>query len=122
MILNVLPPLSPCLQASVKLNVGDELKVNLASAFTVYAIDYNAWMQQAVTLVWTGVEPLHTFVAETCEFALAPYNRYVHAYVPVPAQGDWVLDMDALAPYVDEDGYLYVRFLTEFEGTLKVGQ
>ena len=122
LILNVLPPLSPCLQASVKLNVGDELKVNLASAFTVYAIDYNAWMQQAVTLEWTGVEPLHTFVAETCEFALAPYNRYVHAYVPVPAQGDWVLDMNALAPYVDEDGYLYVRFLTEFEGTLKVGQ
>jgi hypothetical protein len=120
LILNVLPPLSPCLQASVKLNVGDELKVNLASAFTVYAIDYNAWMQQAVTLVWTGVEPLHTFVAETCEFALAPYNRYVHAYVPVPAQGDWVLDMNALAPYVDEDGYLYVRFLTEFEGTLRV--
>lgn len=120
LILNVLPPLSPCLQASVKLNVGDELKVNLASAFTVYAIDYNAWMQQAVTLVWTGVEPLHTFVAETCEFALVPYNRYVHAYVPVPAQGDWVLDMDALAPYVDEDGYLYVRFLTEFEGTLRV--
>ena len=120
LILNVLPPLSPCLQASVKLNVGDELKVNLASAFTVYAIDYNAWMQQAVTLEWTGVEPLHTFVAETCEFALAPYNRYVHAYVPVPAQGDWVLDMDALAPYVDEDGYLYVRFLTEFEGTLRV--
>ena len=122
LILNVLPPLSPCLQASVKLNVGDELKVNLASAFTVYAIDYNAWMQQAVTLVWTGVEPLHTFVAETCEFALAPYNRYVHAYVPVTAQGDWVLDMDALAPYVDEDGYLYIRFLTEFEGTLKVGR
>lgn len=122
LILNVLPPLSPCLQASVKLNVGDELKLSLASAFTVYAIDYNAWMQQAVTLVWTGVEPLHMFVAETCEFALAPYNRYVHAYVPVPAQGDWVLDMDALAPYVDEDGYLYVRFLTEFEGTLKVGR
>ena len=120
LILNVLPPLSPCLQVSVKLNVGDELKVNLASAFTVYAIDYNSWMRQAVTLVWTGVEPLHTFVAETCEFALAPYNRYVHAYVPVPAQGDWVLDMNALAPYVDEDDYLYVRFLTEFEGTLKV--
>ena len=92
------------------------------NAFDVYRIDYNAWMQQAVTLVWTGVEPLHTFVAETCEFALALYNRYVHAYVPVPAQGDWVLDMNALAPYVDEDGYLYVRFLTEFEGTLKVGQ
>jgi hypothetical protein len=38
----------------------------------------------------------------------------------VPAQGDSALDMEALAPYVDEDGYLYVRFLTEFEGVLTI--
>ena len=122
LVLTVNEPLSPCLQSSIKLNVGDEVVINLDSAFTVYAIDYAAWMAQPVTLVWTGVEALHTFVAETCVFALAPYNRYVHAYVPVPAQGDSALDMEALAPYVDVDGYLYVRFLTEFEGTLKVGQ
>ena len=116
------PSTSPCVLGSTELKLNSVVNINLASAFTVYRIDYNAWMQQAVTLEWTGVEPLHTFVAETCEFALAPYNRYVHAYVPVPAQGDWVLDMNALAPYVDEDGYLYIRFLTEFEGTLKVGR
>ena len=122
LVLTVNKPLSPCLQSSIKLNVGDEVVINLDSAFTVYAIDYAAWMAQPVTLEWTGAEALHTFVAETCVFALAPYNRYVHAYVPVPAQGDSALDMEALAPYVDADGYLYVRFLTEFEGTLKVGQ
>ncbi len=122
LVLTVNEPLSPCLQSSIKLNVGDEVVINLDSAFTVYAIDYAAWMAQPVTLVWTGAEALHTFVAETCVFALAPYNRYVHAYVPVPAQGDSALDMEALAPYVDADGYLYVRFLTEFEGTLKVGR
>ena len=122
LVLTVNEPLSPCLQSSIKLNVGDEVVINLDSAFTVYAIDYAAWMAQPVTLEWTGAEALHTFVAETCVFALAPYNRYVHAYVPVPAQGDSALDMEALAPYVDADGYLYVRFLTEFEGTLKVGQ
>ena len=116
------PVYSPCVLASTLLEPTTELVINLNNAFDVYRIDYNAWMQQAVTLEWTGIEPLHAFVAETCEFALAPYNRYVHAYVPVPAQGDWVLDMDALAQYVDEDGYLYVRFLTEFDGTLKVGR
>ena len=120
LVLKVNKPLSPCLQSSIKLNVGDEVVINLDSAFTVYAIDYAAWMAQPVTLVWTGAEALHTFVAETCVFALAPYNKYVHAYVPVPAQGDSALDMEALAPYVDEDGYLYVRFLTEFEGVLTV--
>ena len=120
LLLTVNKPLSPCLQSSIKLNVGDEVVINLDSAFTVYAIDYAAWMAQPVTLVWTGAEALHTFVAETCVFALAPYNKYVHAYVPVPAQGDSALDMEALAAYVDEDGYLYVRFLTEFEGVLTV--
>ena len=120
LVLKVNKPLSPCLQSSIKLNVGDEVVINLDSAFTVYAIDYAAWMAQPVTLVWTGAEALHTFVAETCVFALAPYNKYVHAYVPVPAQGDSALDMEALAPYVDEDGYLYMRFLTEFEGVLTV--
>ena len=120
LVLKVNKPLSPCLQSSIKLNVGDEVVINLDSAFTVYAIDYAAWMAQPVTLVWTGAEALHTFVAETCVFALAPYNKYVHAYVPVPAQGDSALDMEALAPYVDEDGYLYVRFLTEFEGVLTI--
>ena len=120
LVLKVNKPLSPCLQSSIKLNVGDEVVINLDSAFTVYAIDYAAWMAQPVTLVWTGAEALHTFVAETCVFALAPYNKYVHAYVPVPAQGDSALDMETLAPYVDEDGYLYVRFLTEFEGVLTV--
>ena len=120
LVLKVNKPLSPCLQSSIKLNVGDEVVINLDSAFTVYAIDYATWMAQPVTLVWTGAEALHTFVAETCVFPLAPYNKYVHAYVPVPAQGDSVLDMEALAPYVDEDGYLYVRFLTEFEGVLTV--
>ena len=120
LVLKVNKPLSPCLQSSIKLNVGDEVVINLDSAFTVYAIDYAAWMAQPVTLVWIGTEALHTFVAETCVFALAPYNKYVHAYVPVPAQGDSALDMEALAPYVDEDGYLYVRFLTEFEGVLTV--
>ena len=120
LVLKVNKPLSPCLQSSIKLNVGDEVVINLDSAFTVYAIDYAAWIAQPVTLVWTGAEALHTFVAETCVFALAPYNKYVHAYVPVPAQGDSALDMEALAPYVDEDGYLYVRFLTEFEGVLTI--
>ena len=72
-------------------------------------------------MTWNGTEPLHTFVAETCDFAVAPYNKYVHAYVSVPAEGVAVLDaakLATLAEYVD--GYLYIRFLTEKEGTLEV--
>lgn len=116
-------PTSPCVASSIELKKGDQLTLNLDSAFTVYRIKYDEWVAADASLTWTGAEPLHTFVAETCTFAVAPYNKYVHAYVPVPASGNIVLDTTTLtnmAEYVDEDGYLYVRFLTEFEGTLTV--
>ena len=116
-------PSSPCVANSIELKANDQLTLNLDSAFTVYRINYNDWVATGATLTWNGTEPLHTFVAETCEFAVAPYNRYVHAYVSVPAEGVAVLDaakLAEMAAYVDEDGYLYIRFLTEKEGVLEV--
>ena len=116
-------PASPCVLNSIELKVKDQLTLNLDSAFTVYRINYGEWAATGATLTWSGTEPLHTFVAETCEFYVAPYNKYVHAYVNVPAEGEVVLNktkLADLAAYVDEDGYLYIRFLTEKEGVLEV--
>ena len=116
-------PSNPCVANSIELKANDQLTLNLDSAFTVYRINYNEWVATGATLTWNGTEPLHTFVAETCEFAVAPYNKYVHAYVTVPAEGVAVIDaakLATLAEYVDEDGYLYIRFLTEKEGVLEV--
>ena len=114
-------PTSPCVASSIELKSGDQLTLNLDSAFTIYRIEYAAWKDQGMSLSWTGTTDLHTFIAETCNFAVAPYNKYVHVYVPV--QGEHTLDANAmadLAEYVDEDGYLYIRFLTEKEGVLEV--
>ena len=114
-------PTSPCVEASLLINSGDQLTLNLDSAFTIYRIEYAAWKDKGISFSWTGTTDLHTFVAETCTFAVAPYNKYVHVYVPV--QGENTLDaaaMAELAAYVDEDGYLYIRFLTENEGVLTV--
>lgn len=116
-------PTTPCGINSIQLKAGDQIVLNLDSAFTVYSINYKEWINTGATLAWSGADPLHTFVAETCVFALAPYNRYVLAYVPVPANGDLVLDaalLAAMEEHVDEDGFLYVRFLTKSEGTLTV--
>ena len=116
-------PSSPCVANSIEIKANDQLTLNLDSAFTIYRINYNEWVATGATLTWNGTEPLHTFVAETCEFAVAPYNKYVHAYVTVPADGVAVIDATKLAEmaaYVDEDGYLYIRFLTEKEGVLIV--
>jgi hypothetical protein len=106
---------------SIELKAGDQLTLNLDSAFTIYRIKYAEFAAQDRTLTWTGAEPLHTFVAETCTFAVAPYNKYVHVYVPV--REEEVLTaakLAELAEFVDEDGYLYIRFLTEKEGVLTV--
>lgn len=116
-------PTTECSLSSLPLVQGDQVVLNLDSAFTVYRIDYKAWLKSGATLTWNGAEALHTFVAETCTFALAPYNRYVLAYIPVPAQGNIVLDANQLAAmeeYVSEDGFLYIRFLTKEEGVLEV--
>lgn len=112
-----------CVEGSIKLNVGDQITLNLDSAFTVYCFNYAKWAVQNVTFQWAGEEALHTFVAETCQFAVAPYNKYVLNYVAIPAQGKLVLDAATLAAFadkVDDAGYLYIRFLTEKEGTLTI--
>lgn len=116
-------PVNPCVANSIELKAGDQITLNLDSAFTIYRINYAEWVAKDNRLAWSGSEPLHTFVAETCQFAVAPYNKYVVNYVVVPAAGEYVLDVATLTQYadkVDEDGYLYIRFLTEKEGTLSV--
>ncbi len=114
---------NPCVANSIELKAGNQITLNLDSAFTIYRINYAEWVAKDNKLAWSGSEPLHTFVAETCQFSVAPYNRYVVNYVVVPAAGEYVLDVATLTQYadkVDADGYLYIRFLTEKEGTLLV--
>ena len=124
LILTVLPeekPVSPCVAASTLLEPIAELTLNLGNAFDIYRIDYEAWLASGVNLVWTGKGALHTFVAKDCEFAVAIYHKDVVNYTEVPAEGNVILSKAILAPlaqYVDADGYLYVRFLTELEGQL----
>ena len=112
-----------CVESSIKLNAGDEFVLNLDSAFTVYCINYAEWVNKNITFRWSGEESLHTFVAETCQFAVAPYNKYVVNYITIPANGELVLDAAKLSEFadkVDDAGYLYIRFLTEKEGKLTV--
>ena len=114
-------PVSPCVAASTLLEPVAELTLNLGNAFDIYRIDYQAWLASGVNLVWTGKGALHTFVAKDCEFAVAIYHKDVVNYTEVPAEGNVILSKAILAPlaqYVDADGYLYVRFLTELEGQL----
>ena len=59
-------PVSPCVAASTELKSGDQILLNLNSAFTIYRINYAEWVAKDTKLAWVGESPLHTFVAETC--------------------------------------------------------
>ena len=116
-------PSSPCVLGSTELKLNSVVTLNLASVHTIYRINYAEWQAAGATLAWEGTSPLHTFLAGTCTFPVAPHNRYVLDYEAVLPAGEKVMAADWLArmaQYVDEDGYLYIRFLTEFEGTLRV--
>ena len=122
---NVIMPTNPCVDATALLEPTAELALNINNAFDVYRIDYQAWLNSGINLVWSGDEALHTFVAKDCEFAVAIHHKDVVNYTEVPAAGNVVLNADiltGLASYVDADGYLYIRFLTEAEGILTIGQ
>ena len=122
---NVIMPTNPCVDATPLLEPTAELALNINNAFDVYRIDYQAWLNSGVNLIWSGNEALHTFVAKDCEFAVAIHHKDVVNYTEVPAAGNVVLNADiltGLASYVDADGYLYIRFLTEAEGILTIGQ
>lgn len=114
---------SPCVLGSTELELNSVVTLDLASVHTIYRINYAEWHAAGATLAWEGTSPLHTFLASTCTFPVAPHNRYVLDYEAVLPAGEKVMAADWLArmaQYVDEDGYLYIRFLTEFEGELIV--
>ena len=122
---NVIMPTNPCVDATPLLEPTAELALNINNAFDVYRIDYQAWLNSGVNLVWSGDEALHTFVAKDCEFAVAIHHKDVVNYTEVPAAGNVVLNADilaGLAPYVAPDGYLYIRFLTAADGILTITQ
>ena len=125
LVLTILPeeqPVNPCVENSELLDPVANLTLSLKDVFDVYRIDCEAWMASGVNLVWKGAAPLHTFVAEDCVFAVAKAHIDVVNYTEVPADGQVILSKEILSDLAQHsrDGFLYVRFATEFEGELTI--
>lgn len=125
LVLTILPeeqPVNPCVENSELLEPTANLTLSLKDVFDVYRIDCEAWMASGVNLVWKGAAPLHTFVAEDCVFAVAKAHIDVVNYTEVPADGQVILSKEILSDLAQHsrDGFLYVRFATEFEGELTI--
>lgn len=125
LVLTILPeenPVNPCVENSELLEPTANLTLSLKDVFDVYRIDCEAWMASGVNLVWKGKAPLHTFVAMDCVFAVAKAHIDVVNYTEVPADGQVILSKEILSDLAQysREGFLYVRFATEFEGELTI--
>lgn len=107
-----------CLESTIILPKDTVMSMNLEGALDVYRVDYQDWAAQTIQIQWTGTEPLHLFIAKDCDYAVAKYHRDVVLYEAITSAT--TLDMVQLKQFTDQDGYLYVRFLTEFEGELSI--
>ena len=125
LLLTILPEEKPEFAYPVVASSDESLLINYPLATQVYGMEYLSWQAGDVTLAWSGATPLYVFIAKVADFAVAVHHKNVVKFIEVPAEGSVVLpksEVQALNRYATEEGYLYVRFLTETEGELTTEQ
>ena len=125
LLLTILPEEKPEFAYPVVASSDESLLINYPLATQVYGMEYLSWQAGDVTLAWSGATPLYVFIAKVADFAVAVHHKNVVKFIEVPAEGSVVLpksEVQALNRYATEEGYLYVRFLTEKEGVLTTAQ
>ena len=125
LILTILPEEKPEFAYPVVASSEESLLINYPLATQVYGMEYLSWQAGDVTLAWSGATPLYVFIAKVADFAVAVHHKNVVKFIEIPAEGSVVLpksEVQALNRYATEEGYLYVRFLTEKEGVLTTAQ
>ena len=125
LVLTILPEEKPEFAYPVVASSEEQLLINYPLATQVYGMEYLSWQAGDVTLAWSGATPLYVFIAKVADFAVAVHHKNVVKFIEIPAEGSVVLpksEVQALNRYATEEGYLYVRFLTEKEGVLTTAQ
>ena len=89
-----------------------------------YRFYYKEWKGGDMKFQWTnsnGTCP--TYIGRNCEFPANASNANVLANKTIQKNNAWTFPADEVAEweeYVDEDGYLYIRFNPSYAGTMTV--
>lgn len=89
-----------------------------------YRFYYREWSGGDMTFKWSnsnGTCP--TYIGMTCTFPANATNVNVLTNKTIAKNGTWTItaaDVAEWAEYVDEDGYLYVRFNPSYAGKMKI--
>lgn len=116
-----------CLNKSVRLLYpNDQEALRSSQAVRLYAVDYDMWKQNNVSLNWSGVAKLYVYLGDTCEFNLAPTNKHVLFYRMIDPTTDpiCVVTADTLRSFVKRvsGDNLYLQFTPKGNGTLHLSQ
>ena len=89
-----------------------------------YRFYYREWSGGDMTFRWTnssGTCP--TYIGDNCSFGTGNYDQHKITNKTIAKNGKWTIDAADVAEweeYVDEDGYLYIRFNPGNPGTMTI--
>ena len=116
-----------CLNKSVRLLYpNDQEALRSSQAVRLYAVDYDMWKRNDVSLKWSGVAKLYVYLGDTCEFNLASTNKHVLFYRIIDPTTDpvCVVTADTLRSFAERvsSDNLYLQFTPKGNGTLHLSQ
>lgn len=116
-----------CLDKSVRLLYpNDQEALRSSQAVRLYAVDYNLWKRNDVTLRWSGVAKLYVYLGDTCDFNLTSTNKHVLFYQMIDPTIDpvCVITADTLRSFAERvpNDNLYLQFTPKGNGTLHLSQ
>lgn len=116
-----------CMDKSVRLLYpNDQEALRSSQAVRLYAVDYDMWKRNDVSLKWSGVAKLYVYLGDTCEFNMTPKNKHVLFYRMIDPTIDpvCVVTADTLRSFVKRvsNNNLYLQFAPKGNGTLYLSQ
>lgn len=110
-----------CDVKSVLLQPNDSVYMPANYYNTSYKLVADDWDNLPNTITWRGARKAFVYIADTCDFPLAPYNIHVGKYLELnPNQSVEISqkDLAKLAKNYALDGNLYLRLRSDAEGSL----
>lgn len=108
--------MSECISKSPLIEKGKDIDVKKGSyGEAYYRFYYNHWRGGDMKFRWKGTQgkcPL--YIGDTCKMKItSSTDPHIVLRANVPKNSTWTLtadNLESLAPHVDPDGYLYIRF------------
>ena len=114
---------SDCMEKVTRIERNKQFDV-AATSKVIYSLYYEDWKGGDMTISWTSSQaPCYFFIADTCVIPNSADDPAVFYHDTVPKKGSVVCaeaDVDSWEPYVDPDGFLYIRFYSKGKAKITV--